>query len=132
MGITSVLMGGDGWDSADLDRTAVEGGYYTNHYSPDDERPVVQDWIQRYEGDYGSVPDALATLAYDAANMLFAGIQAAGTADDTAAVSDAMEALQVEAVSGDITIDADHNPVKAAVILQVTGGEIQYVDTVAP
>jgi branched-chain amino acid transport system substrate-binding protein len=132
MGITSVLMGGDGWDSADLDRTAVEGGYFTNHYSPDDERPVVQDWITRYEEKYGAVPDALATLAYDAAGMLLTAIEEAGTADDTAAVSAALEALQLEAVSGNITIDQDHNPVKAAVILQVTGGEIKYVATVAP
>jgi branched-chain amino acid transport system substrate-binding protein len=32
-GITAVLMGGDGWDSGDLDRAAVDGGYYSNHYS---------------------------------------------------------------------------------------------------
>jgi branched-chain amino acid transport system substrate-binding protein len=64
--------------------------------------------------------------------MLFTAIEEAGTADDTAAVSDAMEALQLEAVSGTMTIDADHNPVKSAVILQVSGGEIAYVDTVAP
>ena len=38
-GITAPFMGGDGWDSSDLDKAAAAGGYYTNHYSPDDPRP---------------------------------------------------------------------------------------------
>ena len=31
-GITAPFMGGDGWDSSDLDVKAADGGYYTNHY----------------------------------------------------------------------------------------------------
>ena len=46
-GITSVMMGGDGWDSADLDVKAAEGGFYSNHYDPGDTRPIVQDWLKR-------------------------------------------------------------------------------------
>ena len=38
-GINVPLVGGDGWDSPDLDLEAVDGGYYTNHYSPEDPRP---------------------------------------------------------------------------------------------
>jgi branched-chain amino acid transport system substrate-binding protein len=130
-GITAQMMGGDGWDSADLDRAAAEGGYYTNHYSPDDTRPIVQEWVSNYQAKHGAVPDALATLAYDAANLLLASIEKAGV-DDAAQVKDAMATLEYEAVSGNITFDENHNPIKAAVILQVSGGEIQYVDTVAP
>jgi branched-chain amino acid transport system substrate-binding protein len=130
-GITAPFIGGDGWDSADLDRAASEGGYYTNHYSPADTREIVQNWVQSYQAKYGAEPDALATLAYDATNLLLAAIEAAGT-DDTAAVADALEAISYEAVSGTITYDEQHNPIKAAVVLQVQGGEIVYVDTVAP
>lgn len=130
-GIVATFLGGDGWDSADLDVTAAEGGYYTNHYSPDDTRPIVQDWIERYQSEFGAVPDALATLAYDAMNLLLAAIEKAGV-DDPAAVKDAMATLEWEGVSGLITFDQFHNPIKAAVILQVKDGKIVYVDTVAP
>jgi branched-chain amino acid transport system substrate-binding protein len=130
-GVTSVLMGGDGWDSADLDRAAVDGGYYSNHYSASDTRPIVQEWIPNYEARFGSVPDALATLAYDAANLLMAAIESAGV-DDPAVVKDAMAALEYEAVSGTITFDEFHNPIKAAAVLQVKDGEILFVDSVAP
>jgi branched-chain amino acid transport system substrate-binding protein len=120
-----------GWDSSDLDRAAADGGYYSNHYSPEDQRPIVQDWLKKYEDKYGSVPDALATLGYDATNILIASIEKAGV-DDPAQVKDAMAAIEWEGVSGNITFNEQHNPVKAAVMLQVTGGEIKYVDTVEP
>ena len=131
-GVTAVMMGGDGWDSADLDLAAADGGFYTNHYSPEDTRPIVVDWVANYQAEYGAVPDALATLAYDATNLLLNAIETAGTADDTAAVAAALAASEWEGVSGKITFDAQHNPIKAAVVLQVKDGAISYVDTVAP
>jgi branched-chain amino acid transport system substrate-binding protein len=135
-GITAPFVGGDGWDSADLDLAASEGGYYTNHYSPDDTRQIVVDWIANYGKKYTKdgapvVPDALATLAYDATNLLIASIEKAKT-DDPTKVKDAMAAITWDGVSGKITFDANHNPIKAAVILQVKDGKIVYVATVAP
>jgi branched-chain amino acid transport system substrate-binding protein len=130
-GITSVLMGGDGWDSSDLNKDAVDGGYYTNHYSSDDTRPIVQEWVRNYQARYNTPPDALATLAYDATNLLIAAIDKAGV-DDPARVKDALAALRWEGVTGAITFDADHNPIKPAVIMQVKDGRIRYADTVAP
>jgi branched-chain amino acid transport system substrate-binding protein len=130
-GITAPFMGGDGWDSADLDKAAADGGYYTNHYSEQDTRQIVQDWVKNYQAEYGSVPDALATLAYDAANLMIAAIQSAGV-DDPSKVKDTLAAISWEGVSGTITFDEFHNPIKAAVILQVKDGKIVYVATVAP
>jgi branched-chain amino acid transport system substrate-binding protein len=130
-GITAPFIGGDGWDSSDLDLAASDGGYYSNHYSPDDQRAIVQDWVKKYEAKHGSKPDALATLAYDAANILFESIKKANS-DDPAKVKDAMAAIKFEGVSGSITFNNLHNPVKAAVMLQVKDGKIVYVATVNP
>jgi len=130
-GVTAVMMGADGWDSSDLDLAASDGGYYSNHYSPDDTRDVVVDWVSKYNEAYGSTPDALATLAYDATNLLFAAIEKAGV-DDPAAVAAAMESLSYDAVSGTVTFDEFHNPIKSAVVLQVKDGAISFVASVAP
>jgi branched-chain amino acid transport system substrate-binding protein len=130
-GITAPFLGGDGWDSSDLDLAAADGGYFSNHYHPDDERAIVQDWVTNYEAKHGSKPDALATLAYDAANILFASIEKAGS-DDPAKVAEAMAAIEIDGVSGNITYNAQHNPVKAAVMLQVKDGKVNYVSTVNP
>ncbi len=130
-GVTAVMMGGDGWDSADLDTAAADGGYFSNHYSAEDTRTIVVDFVSRYETKYDSKPDALAALAYDATNLLLAAIEKAGK-DDPAVVKDALAALQYEAVSGKITFDAQHNPIKAAVVMHVTDGKVVFADSIAP
>ncbi len=136
-GITAVFMGGDGWDSSDLDLAAAEGGYFTNHYSPEDPRPEVQNFVKAYgekfKDDQGNpkVPDALATLAYDAANLLLQAIQEAGV-DDPAVVKDALANISFNGVSGQITFDANHNPVKSATILAVKDGKVQFNSIVNP
>jgi branched-chain amino acid transport system substrate-binding protein len=136
-GITAPFMGGDGWDSADLDVKAAAGGYYTNHYSPDDPRPEVQNFLKaygaKYKDDNGNpkVPDALATLAYDATNLMLSGIKAAG-ADDTTKVKDALTKISFDGVSGKITFDANHNPIKSATILAVTPDGVKFNSVVNP
>ncbi|MGB9872137.1 MAG: ABC transporter substrate-binding protein [Anaerolineae bacterium] len=131
MGIKAVKLGGDGWDSPNLDRAAAAGGFFTNHYSSEDTRPVVQEFVKKYQAKYGSVPDALAALAYDAANILFQAIQQAGT-DDPVKVAQTMEKGKFSVVSGDIVFDAQHNPKKCAVILEVQPDKVSYRDTVCP
>jgi len=136
-GVTAVMMGGDGWDSSDLDVTAADGGFYSNHYDPADQRPIVVDWLKRYGDAYKDdkgqpkVPDALATLAYDATNLLLNAIKNAGS-DDPTAVAKALEGIKMEGVSGTITSDAQHNPIKAAAVIGVANGKKTFVESVAP
>jgi len=130
-GVTAVMMGGDGWDSADLDLKAADGGFFSNHYSVEDSRPIVQNWVKNYKAKYDSTPDALATLGYDAANILLASIEKAGV-DDPTKVAEAMAGIQYESVSGNITYDEHHNPIKSAAVLQVKGGKVTFAASVAP
>jgi branched-chain amino acid transport system substrate-binding protein len=135
IGVKAILLGGDGWDSPDMVKIAgeaIEGGYFTNHYSPDDPRKEVQDWVAKYEKRYGSKPDALGTLAYDATNLLLAAIREANSTE----VSKVREKLQqikgFKSVSGEISFDEYGNPIKSAVILQYKGGKQVFVTSVSP
>jgi branched-chain amino acid transport system substrate-binding protein len=136
-GIHTPFMGGDGWDSSDLDLAAADGGYYTNHYSPFDPRPEVQNFVKAYgerfkdESGKAKVPDALATLAYDAMNILLQSIKEAGV-DDASKVKDSMAKISFNGVSGKITFDPQHNPVKSATILAVKGGKVAFETVVNP
>jgi branched-chain amino acid transport system substrate-binding protein len=87
----------------------------------------------KFKDDQGKakVPDALAALAYDATNILIQAIKDAG-ADNTAKVKVALEKITFNGVSGTITYDAQHNPVKSATILTVKDGKIQFEAVVAP
>ncbi len=136
-GVTAVMMGGDGWDSADLDVKAAEGGFYSNHYDPADTRPIVVEWLKKYGAEYKDangnpkVPDALATLAYDAANLLFAAIEKAGV-DDPVKVAEALAGITWEGVSGTIRFDEFHNPIKSAAVIGVVGGKKEFIESVSP
>jgi len=136
-GINTPFLGGDGWDSSDLDLKASAGGYFTNHYSPDSTAPEAVAFLKnfgaKYKDDKGQpkVPDALAALAYDATNLLLQAIKEAGT-DDTTKVSAAMAKITHIGVSGKITFDANHNPVKSATILKVTDKKVEFNSVVNP
>lgn len=133
-GIKAAFLGGDGWDSADLDYKIMDGSYFTNHYSDADPRPEVKKFVEDYKAKYGAVPDALATLAYDATNLMLNAIKTANS-NDPVAIQKALAATKdFPAVSGKITFDQDGNPIKSAVILQVKndGKKFAYVATVNP
>ncbi len=136
-GITVPFVGGDGWDSPDLDKASAAGGFFTNHYSPEDPRPEVQDFLKAYGAAYKNdagkdkVPDALATLAYDAANLLFQAIKDAN-ALDTTKVKVALEKITFNGVTGKITFDKSHNPVKALTVLAVKADKIAFDSVVNP
>ena len=136
-GITAAFLGGDGWDSSDLDLKAAAGGYFTNHYSPDSTAPEAVAFLKafgaKYKDDKGQpkVPDALAALAYDATNLLLASIKEAGS-DDPTKVKAAMEKITFNGVSGKITFDKAHNQVKSATLLKVTDKKVEFNSVVNP
>jgi branched-chain amino acid transport system substrate-binding protein len=136
LGITVPIFGGDGWESSALvpiGGKALEGDYFSTHFSPQDTSPLVQSFVKAYQAKFdGQTPDAMAALGFDSAMMLADAIKTAGS---TAAekVRDALAAEKnFHGVTGDITMDADRNASKPAVILSITNGAFQYVETVKP
>jgi len=93
----------------------------------------VQDFLKAYGAKYnGAVPDALAALAYDATNILLQAIKESGSTTDTDKVKVAMEKISFNGVSGKITFDTSHNPIKSAPILAVKNGKISVETVVNP
>lgn len=134
VGITATFLGGDGWDSADLFKVggdAVNGAYFSDHYSADDTTPEVVQFITDYKAKYNSVPDAMAALNYDAGKVLVQAIQNAGSTDPDK-IKEALQKYDGNVVSGHITFDKDRNAVKSAVIIKADGGKFNFVKKVNP
>jgi branched-chain amino acid transport system substrate-binding protein len=134
LGFKGSFVGCDGWDSPELVKIAgdsIEGGVFTNHYAKDDTRPIVQEFVKKYQAKFGGEPDALAVLAYDGANILFDSIKRAGKTD-SAAIRDALAATKLDTVTGTISYDEKRNPIKSVVILEIKGGKQVYRATVNP
>ncbi len=134
-GLKVQLVGPDGWDSPDLVKIAgdaIEGGYFSNHYSPDDERPEVAAWVRKYKEKHGQVPDALGTLAYDGTKLLFEAIRRAGS-DDPKKIRDALASIRdFHGVTGKSSLDRNGDSVKSAAIVKIEGGRQKFVKTVNP
>jgi branched-chain amino acid transport system substrate-binding protein len=135
LGLTVPIFGGDGWESPALiaiGGTATEGCYYSTHFSPQDTSPAVQNFVKEFKAKYNETPDAMAALGYDSAMILAAAMKTAGTTDG-AKVRDALAAEKnFPGVTGNITMDANRNASKPAVILEIKNGQFQYVQTVQP
>ena len=134
LGFKGPMLGGDGWDSPKLTEvggTAVEGCFFTNHYSQEDTSPVVVEFVKNYKAKYNATPDALAALGYDATNMMLDAIQRAGSTDGDK-IKDAMAKADYKGVTGQVKFDGDRNPVKSAVIIEIKGGKQVYKTTVNP
>jgi branched-chain amino acid transport system substrate-binding protein len=134
-GLKVQLVGPDGWDSPDLVKvagSAIEGGYFSNHYSPDDKRPEVAAWVKKYKERHGQVPDALGTLAYDGTNLLLEAIRRAGS-DDPRKIRDALASIKdFNGVTGKATLDRNGDSVKSAAIVKIQGGKQTFVKMVNP
>lgn len=136
LGITAPLLGGDGWDAPqlwELGGTSLNGAFMANHYSVDDPSPAVQKFVEAYKSRYGGVaPDAIAALAYDAAYILVDAIKRAGTTDG-AKLRDAIAATSgYPGVTGAITINADRDAVKPAVVFELRDRKFVYKETIQP
>jgi len=128
-GLSQIILGSDGWDSPDLRLDNVNRCYFTSHYFPREPRTAVETWIRAYEARYIVEPDALGTLSYDAANILFSAIVEAGTIAPLS-VAATMETMTFDAVSGEIKFDETHNPIKPILLLKVQDGQILFVDRI--
>lgn len=135
LGIKVPLLGGDGWESPklhEISQGSLEGSYFSNHVSPDSKDPVIMDFVAKHQAKYKKAPGALTMLGYDAAIVLFDAMKRSPSlkGEDLRAAIAATK--DFPGVSGKITLDADRNAVKSAVVLQVKGEHAVYVATVNP
>lgn len=157
LGITCPFIGGDGWDSEFTLKNggkAVEGCYFTNHYfapalDPNklDEAlqlaktdpklakfdPKVIGFVARFMQRYqNNVPDAMAVLGYDGANIMFDAIERAKSTEGEALRDSLAQTKDYPAVTGNITLGKDRNAIKPGVVIKIQAGAFEMVKQVEP
>lgn len=155
LGITCPLLGGDGWESDQLiaiGGDAMNGSYYSNHFAADNPDPMLQGFLKSYQEKFGKQPDAIGGLAYDAAKVLFShlktlaeqdpamfaalGSSKAGTPERKAATAKLRDLINgtkdFPGVTGVITLDAQRNASKPAMVLEIKGGQKVFNTAINP
>ncbi|MBC7365433.1 MAG: ABC transporter substrate-binding protein [Undibacterium sp.] len=136
LGITVPIFGGDGWEDEQLlsiGGDALNGCYYSTHFSAENTDPVVAKFVVKYKARWNNeVPGAFSALGYDAVYVLADAIKRAGTTDGPK-LRDALAATKnFPGASGVTTLDKDRNASKAATIIAIKGGKQLFFKTVAP
>lgn len=137
LGMNMPLIGGDGWDSNKLPdiagAKALDNTYFTNAYSPNDTADSVKNFVAAYKKEYNNeTPDVFAAMSYDCVMMIANAITKAG-AVDTVKIKDALAATKdFQVATGKVTFDAQHNPVKPAVIIEHKEGKQVFKEKVNP
>ena len=136
IGIKSQLIGTDGWDDPKLIEiaglSAVEGTFFSNHYSPQDQDPKVVEFVKAYKAEYNQEPSALAVLGYDCALVVIDAIKRAGS-DDPEKIRQALEETKkLQITTGLLSIDNNHNPIKSAVVVEIKNGQQIFKEKINP
>ncbi len=134
LGLNIPFTGGDGWDSPETLKFAdsLQGWYYSNHYSDEDSRPEVKEFIARYKAKWGEEPGAMAVLGYDAANILMEALDRAPNTSGKALAAEIAKTKDFKGITGTITLDKNRNASKPAVILGMKNGAWKFVTNVEP
>jgi branched-chain amino acid transport system substrate-binding protein len=137
LGISVPLFGGDGWEAPELIQgagvaEALEGCFFSTHFSPDQDSPKVKQFVADYEKRFGAKPDAMGALGYDSVLALVDAIKRANSTDG-AKIRDALAATKdLDGVTGKTTLDSERNARKPAVIIGIQGGKFVFKETVNP
>jgi branched-chain amino acid transport system substrate-binding protein len=135
IGLTMPFIGCDGWANQALvtiGGKAIDGCFFTNHFSPDDQSPIVKSFVAKYQDKYGALPDTFSALGYDAARLLADALKRAGSTDSPALREALAKTQAFPGVTGQISINANRNASKPGLIVTVKDGKFVIAEKIAP
>ena len=136
LGITAPFLGGDTWEIAEfvnVGKQAVEGAVMSAFFDNDAPlTPLSKTFVEEYQKKYGKLPSGTAVLGFDGYLLAIDAIKRADSIDPVK-IRDAIAVTKGFAgAAGYVTLDANGDPIKSAVIKEVKGGKFVYKTTVNP
>jgi branched-chain amino acid transport system substrate-binding protein len=142
LGWTGPFMGSDSWGSAELMELCgddCKGLYFSTHYAAAGATGDTKKFIDRFTAKYGTVPDDVAALTWDATRLVLMAIQNSGglsgkLSKDRKAVRAGMRKITSFAgVTGSMKFDDQGDPIKCAVVVRISDtGTFEFTKSVCP
>ncbi|APJ03147.1 ABC transporter substrate-binding protein [Silvanigrella aquatica] len=133
--IKSKMLGGDGWFTPELRsiaKGAENGGYTSTHYSTDSDEPKVKAFVEAYKKKYKTSPSAHAALGYDSFKIIVESIHKVKSSDSQKITEALSKVKDFPGITGSITMDKNHNPIKPAVILKYVPEGYKFITSIHP
>ena len=143
LGFNKPVVGSDSWGSAELMTLCgadCNGLFFSTHYAAAGATGATKDFIDRYQQQYGYVPDDVAALTWDALGLAQTAMQNCGTITgdmktDRKCVRDALAQVKdFKGITGNMTFTAGSgDPQKCAVIVKISDtGEFTFYKQICP
>ncbi|MFA6507233.1 MAG: ABC transporter substrate-binding protein [Treponemataceae bacterium] len=136
LGIKTQFLGGDTWDEnafLQVGGKEVEGAVISTFFANDVPiNKTSEIFLKEFRAKYNKEPAAVAALGFDAYLVILDAIKKADSTDPVKIRDMIAKTTNFEGAAGSITINADRNAVKDAVIKVVKDGKFQYLTTVKP
>jgi branched-chain amino acid transport system substrate-binding protein len=113
-GVTAAIVGGDGYDSSDLQKLAgaenMKNVYFTTTSAPISSLPAAKRFADRYKAKFKVSPEGYSAYGYDAARVVIQGIAdatraAKGAKPTREAVAKAVRGVKFAGVTGNVSFN---------------------------
>lgn len=142
LGWTGPIIGSDSWGSSEtvkLCGSDCYGSYFSTHYAAAGATGATKAFIDRYNKEYGYVPDDVGALTWDSLNLVQSAIESCGTLtgdlkQDRECVRAGLASIKnFPGITGDMTFDSQGDPEKCAVIVKISDtGEYEFYKSACP
>ena len=114
-------------DILNIAKEAAEGVIYAYpSYSPENMQGNIVSFIQKFEKEYGQIPDIYAATAYDALNILALAIKNGG--ENSSQIKETLYSIKdYPGVTGKTTFDKNGDVIKPVGIKKVILGEFKWI-----
>jgi len=134
--VKGTFMGGDGWSSsklAELAGDAIEGHYYSAHFSHEDTDPAVQSFVKKFQKLNKSAPSDMSALGYDAIYFVADAFKRNAHKTDSESLKNTINSTTNYAgITGSITLDSERNATKPLVIISTHQSGHKFKQRVQP
>ncbi|MEE8823411.1 leucine-, isoleucine-, valine-, threonine-, and alanine-binding protein precursor [Lentilactobacillus sunkii] len=129
-GINVPIVGSDGMADPKLAQIAGNNNaskiYYTTPFSDDVAKanPTAVKFMNKYKAKYNQDAPTFSALAYDSVYMIKQAIESEKSADSVKIAKGLAKIKNFDGVTGNITMDKEHNPEKPIAIEELTKGKV--------
>ena len=134
-GDPALFLGADAWDNAALlenGGAAVEGSFFSTHFSPDTDEPTARAFVDTYRARYGIPPTGGDAVSYDAVRLFLEAAARAGSLDADAVRREMQATRQYAGATRISHYDEARHPTKSAVIMTIEDGVKRFHRQVDP
>jgi branched-chain amino acid transport system substrate-binding protein len=133
MGISIPIIGSDAMSFSDPTyMKAIEGAWYSVHFTPDDPNEKAVKFIAAYRARYRHEPDQGAALSYDALHLLFDVVRERESVEARKIVQGLRRLGVFEGVTGAAIFRGSADPQKGIVVVRMRDGSPRFEARIEP